>query len=382
MGLGTRAFRYAFVVALTLAGCATQPPESQPPPPQFSELNLAPIGFGDLAGWRADRQAAALPAMRRSCAKLAAEPDEMQAGPAGTHLTARDWRPACAALSTIGSADDGAARAYFERWFQPYRASDRGATAGSFTGYFEIGLRGARHPGGRYNVPIYGVPRDLATVDGKQVVRTTLEPYPTRAEIEAGVLAGKAPVLVWVDDPIDAFFLSVQGSGRVTLEDGKILALGYGATNGRPYRSIGKILVERGALALEDVSLQSISAWLRAHPGEAKALMDQDAHYVFFRLLGAEGPIGSEGVALTPGRSLAVDPGFISLGVPIWLDAEGAAGLAPIRRLVVAQDTGSAIKGPVRGDLFWGYGPEAEAAAGHMRAHGTYDLLLPRAARP
>jgi len=333
-----------------------------------SELALAPVGFEALAGWRADSVAAAIPAFARSCTKLLSLPPETPVGPAATHLVARDWRPACQALASLKQPSDAAARAYFERWFEPYRARGRDGAVGTFTGYFEIALRGSRRPNARYRVPIYGVPRDAVAA------------HATRAEIEAGALKGKAPVLAWASDPVDAFFLSVQGSGRVILEDGTSLSLGFAATNGRPYRSIGKILVERGALTLDEVSLQSIGAWLRAHPGEAKPLMDQDARYVFFRRLAGDGPIGTEGVALTPGRSLAVDPAYVPLGAPVWLEADGVPGGPPIRRLVIAQDTGSAIKGPVRGDLFWGYGPEAERAAGHMRSSGGYTILLPRAA--
>jgi membrane-bound lytic murein transglycosylase A len=368
-----RGAAFAALLAVVLAGCEAKPPAAPslpaPPPPTPTTRALDPleVSFDTLAGWREDHQAAALPAFRRSCAKLSTLPDDARAGPAGSRLAARDWRPACAALNALDRADDRAARDYFERWFQPYRVSDRGVAEGTFTGYFELALRGSHHRSARFSVPIYGVPHDATAA------------HATRAEIEAGALAEKAPVLVWVEDAIGAFFLSVQGSGRVTFEDERVLFLGYAAANGHPYRSIGKILVARGAIPLQQVSLQTIGAWLRAHPGEAKALMDENAHYVFFRWLGSDGPIGSEGVALTPGRSLAVDPAFISLGIPVWLDAEGVAGGPALRRLVIAQDTGAAIKGAVRGDLFWGNGPEAERAAGRMRSRGSYAILLPRA---
>lgn len=334
----------------------------------------------------------ALPAFRRSCAKLMSEPAKTRAGPAGTTLEARDWRPACVALSSLQDGDSEGGRAYFEHWFQPYRAGNRGYPEGLFTGYYEPELHGSRHRDKRYTVPLYGLPKDLVAANlgefdeslkGKhitgRVVGGFLKPYPTRAEIEAGALDGKAPVLLWIDDPIAAFFLAIQGSGRVVLEDGSVVRLGYAAQNGRRYRSIGKILVERGVMALEDVSLQSIRAWLEAHPGEARALMDQNTAYVFFRKLTGDGPIGTEGVVLTPGRSLAVDAAFVSLGTPIWLDIEEARASQRIRRLVIAQDTGSAIKGAVRGDLFWGFGREAEDMAGRMRFRGGYYLLLPRA---
>jgi membrane-bound lytic murein transglycosylase A len=370
---------------VTLAAC-------EPRPPAAPRLTLTPVAFDALPGWETDRVAEALPALRRSCARLEARPDDAAAGPAGSGVTVRDWRAPCAALADPGAGDGRAARAYFKRWFRPYRAGNNGEPDGLFTGYYEPELHGARRPGGRYTVPLYGLPRDLVTADlgafddslkGKRitghVVGSSLRPYPTRAEIEAGALKGKAQPVVWVDDPVEAFFLEIQGSGRVVLADGTVMRVGYVGQNGRSYRAIGRVLVERGDMTLDQVNLFSIKAWLRAHPQDAKALMDRNPAYVFFRELKGEGQVGAEGVALTPGRSLAVDPRFVSYGTPVWLDIESpeAAG-ARLRRLVIAQDTGSAIKGPVRGDLFWGFGLHAEDMAGRMRARGNYYLLLPR----
>lgn len=381
-----RPFACLVAIAIILAGC-----EHGAPGPRLERLTLAQVAFEDLPGWSEDSVAEALPALRRSCAKLASEPDESSAGPAGTALRVRDWSAACDAL--VGVGDGAAARSYFEHWFRPYRAGNNGAPEGLFTGYYEPELHGARERGGPYATPLYGRPGDLVTVDlgnfdaalrGKRIAGRVLEgalkPYLTRAEIEAGALDDTAPVLLWVDDPIDAFFLQIQGSGRVVLADGGMVRVGFAGWNGRAYRAIGKLLVERGAMTLEEASLQTIRNWLRAHPEEAKAVMDEDAAYVFFREVEGDGPIGAEGVVLTPGRSLAVDPRFIALGQPIWLDIDGPEPGKRLRRLVVAQDTGGAIKGPVRGDLFWGFGPEAEAIAGRMRARGEYYLLLPRPA--
>ncbi|HLI10174.1 MAG TPA: murein transglycosylase A [Alphaproteobacteria bacterium] len=373
---------------LCLAGCHPSPKAPAP-----ERLTLQPVSFDDLPGWRDDAVAAALPALRRSCAKLAAAPPDAPAGPAGTGLRAQAWQGACAALGSLPGDDETLARAYFERWFHPYRAGNNGMAEGLFTGYYEPELHGALHRYGRYTVPLYGRPQDLVTVElglfdaglkGKRidgrVVDGALRPYPTRAEIEAGALDGKATPLLWVDDPIEAFFLEIQGSGRVVLEDGAVVQVGYAAQNGRNYRSIGKLLVERGAMTLDEVSLQSLKAWLRDHPGQAKELMDENPAYVFFRKLPGETPLGAEGVPLTPGRSLAVDPRFVPYGCPVWLDIENpVSGVGRLRRLVIAQDTGSAIKGPVRGDLFWGTGSRAEEIAGHMRARGAYYLLLPMA---
>ncbi len=385
----TLALRLCLVLAAAaLAACETTPPPAKPP----EKLVLARVEFAELPGWRDDDTAAALPALRRSCAKLAAESKSPAVAPPEAATWLAGMRPACEALGAVPDGDEAAARRYLESWFRPYRASAGSTQEGLFTGYYEPELGGARKKSAGFSVPLYGEPGDLVTVNlgafddslkGKhvtgRVVGHALEPYPTRAEIEAGRLDGKAPELLWLADPVDAFFLQIQGSGRVVLEDGSVVHVGYAGANGRRYVSIGRLLVERGAMRLEDVSLQSLKAWLRAHPEDAKALMDADASYVFFRELTGDGPIGAEGVALTPGRSLAVDPKFVLLGLPLWLDiASPQGGQQRIRRLVVAQDIGAAIKGPLRGDLFWGHGAEAEAMAGRMRSKGSYYLLLPR----
>ena len=372
-------------IAASLAACEAAPP------PAPAGLSLTPIEFSALPGWREDNVALALPALRRSCAKLLAEPEEPTSDGADQAKRRHGLRPACAALTAVPEGDETSARGYFEAWFRPYRASDGSKSEGLFTGYYEPELKGARQAGPGYGVPLYGEPKDLVTVNlgafdaslkGKHVTGRVdghaLVPYPSRVEIEAGALAGKAKELLWLADPIELFFLQIQGSGRVVLKDGSVVHVGYAAANGRTYRSIGKLLVERGAMTLPEVNLASLKAWLRSHPGEAAALMDENASYVFFRELSGDGPIGGEGVALTPGRSLAVDPKYVLLGLPLWLDIESPSAGGRIRRLVVAQDVGGAIKGPLRGDLFWGHGAEAEDMAGRMRSSGSTYLLLPR----
>jgi membrane-bound lytic murein transglycosylase A len=374
----------ALIVAL--ASCGPSPPEAE-------RLVLEPASYGDLPGWGDDHVAAALPALQRSCAAIAKLADDAEHGPAGTTLKARDWRAPCAALAQVPSGDDDAARAYFARWFRPFVARGAKETEGLFTGYYEPELKGAREQGGAFAIPLFGRPADLVTVNlglfddslkGKHVAGRVdsgqLKPYPTRAEIEAGALHDAAPTLLWIDDAIELFFLQIQGSGRVTLPDGTVVRVGYAAANGRSYRAIGKLLAERGAMKVEDITLQSLKAWLREHPGAAKGLMDENPSYVFFREVPGEGPLGAEGVALTPGRSLAVDQRFLNFGAPIWLDAESPEGMGRLRRLVVAQDRGGAIKGPVRGDLFWGAGAEAEKLAGPMKSKGRYWVLLPKEA--
>jgi membrane-bound lytic murein transglycosylase A len=209
-----------------------------------------------------------------------------------------------------------------------------------------------------------------------RVVDGSLAPYASRAEIERGALDPMHLEILWVDDPVAAFFLQVQGSGRAALPDGSTVRLGYDGQNGQTYVAIGRLLVARGALPLDAVSLQSISAWIKAHPEEGAKLMDENPSYVFFKELDGDGPLGAEGVVLTPGRSLAVDRNFVPLGAPLFVDASDNG--TALKRLMIAQDTGGAISGPVRGDVFWGFGDEAEARAGPMRAGGRYYLLLPR----
>ncbi|MFQ5692870.1 MAG: murein transglycosylase A [Nitrospinota bacterium] len=376
------------------------------PAPRKDRLVLEPVSFKDLPGWRDGRHAGAILAFRKSCERLERQPDDRPLGGASVAGRIADWRAVCAAAAKwaeAGPRGDEEARAFFERWFVPLRATNRGDPRGLFTGYYEPVLRGARTRGGRFTVPIYRRPPDLVTVDlglfrrelrgrriAGRVVGGELRPYDDRAAINAGTLEGRGLELVWVDDPVAAFFLHVQGSGRVILKDGEVLRLGYDAQNGHPYRAIGRDLIDRGVLSRASVSLQTIRAWMKEHPEEARKLMERNPSYVFFRRVEGDGPVGAQGAVLTPLRSLAVDRRFIPLGVPLWVDTTAPAAtpggaeepegsFRPLRRLFIAQDTGGAIRGPVRGDVFWGSGPEAEAAAGRMKQEGEYYLLLPRA---
>jgi membrane-bound lytic murein transglycosylase A len=384
------------------------PVEVPPSPPPEPELVLAPAEFTDLPGWEEDDLAEALPALLASCRVLARRPLSEPVGPRGLAGTAGDWREPCAEVSRLRGAGPPAVRAFLERAFRPWAVSNRGEREGLFTGYYEPSLRGSRRHHGPYRTPLHARPPELVEVElgefredlegrriAGQVEGGRLLPFHDREAIDRGALGGRGLEIVWVDDPVDAFFLQVQGSGRVVLDDGTVLRLGYAAQNGHPYTAIGRELVDRGEMALEEVSLQTIRAWLEAHPEEAPEVMAVNASYVFFRRLEGPGPLGSLGVALTPGRSLAVDRTFLPLGAPLWLDAEaplvpdqvpeGAEapeGATPLRRLMVAQDTGGAIRGPVRGDVFWGPGDRAEILAGHMKHPGRLWLLLPRAVEP
>jgi peptidoglycan lytic transglycosylase A len=342
-----------------------------PPEPR---LTLAPARFEALSGWGEDRVSAALPALLRSCKKLLAKPEN---APAITRTvttkaktpdfgTIADWRPACAAAEAIPDGDEKAARQFFEANFAPFLAGNNGEAAGLFTGYFEITLNGSRKRGGPYQTPLYRRPPERGRY--------------TRAEIEDGALSGKGLELFWVDDPADAFFLEIQGSGRVKLPDGSVARIGYDGKNGKPYVAVGRLLIERGELTRDKVTMDTIRRWMADNPKKAALLRRDNPSFVFFREISGDGPIGAQLVPLTAERSLAVDRGFIPLGTPIWIDVrQRFAPHDTMRRLVVAQDTGGAIKGPVRGDLFWGHGKEAADGAGAMNARGRYYLLLPKA---
>ncbi|MFQ5912180.1 MAG: murein transglycosylase A [Nitrospinota bacterium] len=386
-----------FVLVMTgISGCGEI---FEPPAPKKNRLVLEKVSFADLPGWTKNNHAGALPAFRKSCDRLKSQPDRRPFGEGNIAGRVADWWAVCAEAARLGESapvNDARARAFFEKWFSPFRATNNGDAKGLFTGYYEPLLRGSHTRGGAYTVPIFRRPEDLITVDlglfrkglkgsriAGKVVDGELRPYADRAAINAGILDGLGLEIVWVDDPVAAFFLHIQGSGRVVLEDGAAMRLGYAAHNGHPYHAIGRELVRRGILTRENTSLQTIRDWMIQNPGEARALMEKNPSYIFFREIQGDGPIGSQGVVLTPLRSLAVDRRFIPLGIPVWVDTTapgekpGEAGRV-LQQLFIAQDTGGAIRGPVRGDIFWGTGSAAEAAAGQMKQEGEYFLLLPR----
>lgn len=308
-----------------------------------------------------------MPAFLRSCAAFLPKGNDapLDLSPRGLDFgKVSDWRPACTQAATLSAGNDEAARRFFETEFVPLLAANNDKPEGLFTGYFEIVLNGSRRAGGKYQTPLYRRPADPKAY--------------SRAEIEDGAFAGQGLELAWVDDPVGAFFLEIQGSGQIRLPKGGVLRVNYDGANGRPYVAVGRLLVERGILPKEGVSMNAIRQWMKANPVDGAALRRENPSYIFFREVTGDGPIGAEQVVLTAGRSLAVDRRFIALGVPIWLDAAERFGTGVHRQLVIAQDTGGAIKGPVRGDLYWGGGSKAGDGAGAMNAPGRYYLLLPR----
>jgi len=291
--------------------------------------------------------------------------------------------------------DHETARDFFETHFEPHAIA--GGMPGFVTGYYEPELIGARARNVRFSVPVYGRPDDLVTVaseterarfsDRITGFRNTDEghvPYFTRAEIEAGALQGRGLELLYLDDPVELFYMQVQGSGLIHLNDGSQVRLTYAGKNGHPYTSIGRLLVARGELAADDIDMDKVKTWLHADPKRGRALMQENTSYVFFHALDAEegrtGPLGAEGVVLTPGRSLAVDTEYTALGTPVFVtvtDLETPEGRS-FRRLMIGQDVGSAIRGPERGDIFWGTGEAAGAIAGRTRHAARFTVFLPK----
>jgi membrane-bound lytic murein transglycosylase A len=346
-------------------------------------LILSTVPFSQLPGWSNVDMRAGLAAFRRSCQViLRAEP--------GTNLgayahRAGDWQRVCRLALAI---NEKAARNFFETNFSPFAVGGEAL----FTGYYEPVLHGSRRRHGPYQTPVYAPPRDLVSVDlgafrpdwkGERIAgrlsAQRLIPYAARADIDE--FPPPAAVLFYCDDPVSVFFLQIQGSGRVALDDGMIVRVAYAAQNGRRYRAIGAAMVRSGALKRQNLSLQSIRSWLRANPSAGRQLMETDESYVFFK----EAPVGeaslgspgTEGVALTPGASIAVDPRFHALGVPMFVDTKTGDGRA-LQGLVVAQDTGGAIRGPARADIFFGFGARAETLAGAMKSSGQLYVLLPK----
>ncbi|HET7201473.1 MAG TPA: murein transglycosylase A, partial [Burkholderiales bacterium] len=346
----------------SLPGCPVCPvcPAPQAAAPRVNPLEA--VEFGALPGWQDGEQAAAWPALLASCQAL---------------RWRELWRGACVRAMDLRLPTDDEARRFLEDNFVPWRlANPDGTLDGLITGYYEPVLRGSRTRIAPFLYPLYAPPDDLLTIDlsptnpdlrgmrlrgrleGKRVV-----PYYSRAEIARGAAPVAGKEILWVDDPIEAFFLQVQGSGRIQLPGGETLRVGYADQNGYPFQSIGRYLVEHGELKLGEASMQAIKSWAAANPQRVQELLDQNPSFVFFRELPhidpAGGPIGAFGVPLVPGRSVAVDPRYVPLGAPVFLVTTFPASATPLTRLVLAQDAGGAIRNPVRADFFWGSGAEA-----------------------
>lgn len=351
----------------------TTPTEIQP------YATLKPANWQDLDGLLEDDVVAAWPAWLQSCTRL---------------VKKAQWKTACDAAQAMKQPNNAAIIDYLSNYFDVYRAhNEDGTTSGTITGYYQPLLNGSKTQSKQYPYPLYKEPKDLITVELADAypelkykrIRGKLEgkklvPYRTRAEIDANPSPLAGDELFWIDDVIDVFFLQIQGSGVVQLENGEQVQVGYANQNGYPYKSIGKLLVEQGELTLDKASMQGIKNWARNNPDKLPALLNSNPSYVFFRELpaGLPGPLGALSVPITAERSVAIDPKFIPLGAPIFLSTTEPNSSKPLKRLMLAQDTGGAIRGGVRADFFWGVGDEAGARAGSMKQDGEIWVLLPK----
>ena len=399
---GFRSLIACFALLLFAAGCASvappgpvSPPPGPVPEPAGPPARFAADPWAALPGWEDDRLEEAWPAWLVSCRALVAR-----------EAARPIWQAPCDAAQAVDPRSRGAVRRYFEAHFTPWSvAFPDGRTTGLVTGYYEPLLLGSRAKTRTFTVPLYSQPDDLLTVELASLhpelkdrrVRARVEgrrvvPYWTRAEIERGAARLGDKVLVWVADPLDAAFLQIQGSGRVELPDGSVMRVGYADQNGHPFRSIGRVLIERGELTRDTASMQSIRAWARRNPDKLEALLDENPSYVFFREVPPpepgtidatiDGPYGSLGVPLLAERAIAVDARAIPLGAPVFLATTWPLSDRRLERLTMAQDTGGAIRGAVRADYFWGFGDEPGRQAGRMRQDGRMWILWPAGRTP
>lgn len=391
-----------------------QPREQTADEPRELGAVYTPVAVGALPGWSQDAVGQALPGLKRSCAALRGLSGDTTVGNGPIARPAAAWHAACAQIEATPDGDANL-RATLEREFTPYRVASSAGTGretpkGLFTGYYESELNGSLVQTGSYQFPIYGPPRNMIVANLKSFMakpgpipggvpevlvgrldaedaglgQRRLRPYFTREEIDQGrAVAEDADVLLWADDPVAVHILHIQGSGRVNLPDGSQVRIGFAGHNGRAFRGIGSILIEAGMLPAGGASMIAVRDWLKQHPDQAAAFMNRNTRYIFFRRIPAEseGPIGAQGVALTAGRSLAVDQRYVPLGSPVWLDLKDPDNME-LQRLVVAQDVGGAITGPVRGDYFWGHGEEAFQKAARMKSQGSYFVFIPRSIPP
>lgn len=354
------------------------------------------VTFQQLPGWDKAEFKKSLLAFQTSCSAFLKQDPERIVGTDVIDLQAKDWQPVCRAALKLNPVDEQSARRFFQKWFVPVEFYDGKPVKGLFTGYYLPLIKGSLSQSADFNVPLYEMPDNLVSVDlnlfsadfkgrkvSGRVENNKLLPFYTREQINKGAINNNARVLLWIHSPIDRLFLEIQGSGIVELEDGKQIYVGYDGQNGLPYTAIAGVLIKKGVMTKHNASMQLIKKYLEAHPEEMNEVINQNKSFVFFRKLTLEAALGSQGVALTPGYSLAIDKQWIPMGVPLWLsttrpDSSNPTVSKPMQRLMIAQDTGGAIKGKVRGDVFWGGGDKATLIAGHMKNEGHYWLLLPR----
>jgi membrane-bound lytic murein transglycosylase A len=331
------------------------------------DVKLRQVEYGELDGWTSDRQNQAVRSLINSCNQFAKMPRNKQIGNQIGNILVADFKDVCDIARAINSLSSAQARNFFENWFVPFEVSNRNDDArGLFTGYYVPELHGSRFKTANYQYPIYSKPKNSADL------------RLTREEIENGALTNQGLEMLYVDDSVDLFFMQVQGSGKVILNDGGVVNLGFAGKTNYPYSSIGKYIIQNNLIPSGNVSYFSIKNWLKNNPSEARQVMNVNKSFIFFQESSSDDVIGSQGAPLTDERSLAVDNEIMPVGFPMWLDIDASS--RPYQKLVVAQDTGSAIKGAVRGDVFFGRGKKAENLAARMNYRGKYYILLPTAA--
>lgn len=354
------------------------------------------VSFKQLPGWETAEFKKSLLAFQISCQAFIKQDPERVVGTDKIDLQVKDWQPACLAALKIDPVVEQSAKLFFQEWFSPIEFYDGKPVKGLFTGYYMPLLKGSYTKSAEFNVPIYEVPNNLVTIElgtffpdlkNRKIVGriagNKIVPFYTREQINNGAIKDTARVLLWINSPVDRLFLEIQGTGIVELDDGKRIYIGYDAQNGSPYTPIAGVLIKKGIMTKHNASMQGIKKYLEAHPKQMDKVINQNKSFIFFRKLTLDAALGSQGVALTPGYSLAIDREWIPMGAPLWLsttrpDSNKPDTSKPMQRLMIAQDTGGAIRGKVRGDVFWGGGDKATLIAGHMKNEGHYWLLLPR----
>lgn len=357
------------------------------------KITIKKTTYSNLNGWGKTPLNQSLIAFRTSCKTFLKQNPDKWVGTSEIPLQIKDWLPACNAAMSLNSPSEIAIKHFFQTFLMPIEFYKHKPIHGLFTGYYMPLLQGSLVKTAKYHVPIYGLPSNLVTVDVGafkpefksmrlvgQVKEHKLIPFYTREEINKGAIDKTAPVLLWLTNPMDRVFLEIEGSGVVELENGKRVYLGYAGENGAPYMSVAAVLIKDGILTRDNASSEKIKQYLTNHPKEIDRVLNQNKSFVFFNELKTQAALGAQGVELTPGYSLAVDRQWVPYGTPVWLNTTipSQSNPTPLNRLMVAQDTGGAIKGAVRGDTYWGTGEEATFIANHMRAQGRYWLLLPR----
>lgn len=363
--------------------------------PNHSKIGLKQVPVQEIPHWSSTGMHEALLAFQLSCERFLQQSPDKKVGNAWLQLKIKDWYPACRqALKTQITSDD-AARLFFETWFQPMIFTQDEAITGLFTGYYTPQITASLTKTEQFTVPLYATPRDLLTLQLENFDKTLptrqlfgrlhgrqFVPYYSRQEIDQGAIENQTEVLAYIQYPSDRLFIETQGAVHLTLLDGRQMNLGYAAQNGLPYTPIGHIMLKRGLLTKKTISMQTIQAYLKKHPDEQNEIMQHNRSFVFFKILNQTGTLGTQGARLTPRVSLSVDPNWVPLGMPVWLVSTSPAPDSdmqrPLHKMMIAQDTGGAIKGTVRGDVFWGENDEASAIAGKMKNRGQYWLFVPK----